>query len=46
MPAVEMGTSAIPLAILCMPAERLPPVGMRLADADKPKPRVGTEVLH
>lgn len=34
------------LAILCMPAEWLPPVGTRLADADKLKPQVGTVVLH
>lgn len=44
--AVETSTSAIPLAILCMPAEGFPPVGTRLADADKPKPQVGAEVLH
>lgn len=46
VPAVETGTSTIPLAILCMPGEGLPPVGRRLANADRPKSCVGAGVLH
>lgn len=43
---VETGTSAIPLAILCMPGEVFPPMGRRLANADRPKPCVDAGVLH
>ena len=46
LPTVETGTSAIPLAMLSIPGEGLPPMGRRLANADRTKPRVGAGVLH